>query len=298
VFQDVTSLGGTYQARNLRERVEQEKTRHEEILAQIKLDECLVRAHIVAIGIQLQAAAGTLDRAHALLNPIGGRRKARVDVQHFDDGLARRATNVDLERFTSEYRSFLQAATAAGGGGTAAAGLWGAVQILGHASTGAAMASLHGAAATSAGWAWFGGGSLAAGGGGMALGHIVLPGVGTAIAVGFSAVLSYREAGQLRTALKEIEIANHTNLAVMRGTSEARAKYSEGEQKLTREAASLAAAVLIVDRKLRRFRFLSDVIRRIRFYFFGYYYTATDMEQVVELERAVDGFMAAFSRRR
>jgi hypothetical protein len=125
VFQDVTSLGGTYQARNLRERVEQEKTRHEEILAQIKLDECLVRAHIVAIGIQLQAAAGTLDRAHALLNPIGGWRKARVDVQHFDDGLARRATNVDLERFTSEYRSFLQAATAAGGGGTAAAGLWG-----------------------------------------------------------------------------------------------------------------------------------------------------------------------------
>jgi hypothetical protein len=90
VFQDVTSLGGTYQARNLRERVEQEKTRHEEILAQIKLDECLVRAHIVAIGIQLQAAAETLDRAHALLNPIGGRRKARVDVQHFDDGLARR----------------------------------------------------------------------------------------------------------------------------------------------------------------------------------------------------------------
>jgi hypothetical protein len=132
----------------------------------------------------------------------------------------------------------------------------------------------------------------------MSLGHIVLPGVGTAIAVGFSAVLSYRKAGQLRTALKEIDIANHTNLAVMRGASEARAKYSEGEQKLTREAASLAAAVLIVDRKLRRFQFLSDVIRRIRFYFFGYYYTAADMEHVVELERAVDGFMAAFSRRR
>lgn len=189
VFQDVTSLGGTYQARNLRERVEQEKTRHEEILAQIQLDECLIHAHIVAIGIQLQAAAGTLDSAHALLNPIGGRRKARVDVQHINDGLARRA------------------------------------------------------------------------------------------------------------ALKEIEIANHTNLSVMRGTSEARAKYSEGEQKLTREAASLGA-VLIVDRKLRRFRLLSDVIRRIRFYFFGYYYTAADMEHVVELERAVDGFMAAFSRRR
>ena len=56
--------------------------------------------------------------------------------------------------------------------------------------------------------------------------------------------------------------------------------------------ASLGAAVLIADRKLRRFRLLSDIIRRIRFYFFGYCYTAADMEAVIELEGAEE--FAAF----
>jgi hypothetical protein len=132
----------------------------------------------------------------------------------------------------------------------------------------------------------------------MALGHIVLPGVGTAIAVGVAAVLSYREVNQLQEALKELERANRNNLAVMRGISEARTKYAEGEQKLTKEVASLSAAVRVAHRRLRRFRLLSDLIRRIRFHLLGHYYTAADMEHVVELERAVDGFMAAFSRRR
>jgi len=56
------------------------------------------------------------------------------------------------------------------------------------------MAPLHGAAAANAGWAWLGGGALAAGGGGMALGHLILPGIGTAVAVTASSVLSHREA--------------------------------------------------------------------------------------------------------
>jgi hypothetical protein len=182
------------QARNFRERVEQEKTRHEEILAQIKLDECLVRAHIVAIGIQLQAAAGTLDRAHALLNPIGGRSKARVDVQHFDDGLARRATNVDLELFTSECRSFLQTATAAGGGGTPAAGLWGlsrfspCVHRRGHGVLAWSCCDKRWLGVVwrriSRRWRRWNG-----------FGKHSPAGDGTAIAVAFSAVLFYREAG-------------------------------------------------------------------------------------------------------
>lgn len=44
----------------------------------------------------------------------------------------------------------------------------------GAASTGTAISSLSGAAATNATLAWLGGGSLAAGGGGMAAGSVVL----------------------------------------------------------------------------------------------------------------------------
>ncbi|MCG6134311.1 MAG: hypothetical protein MET45_06560 [Nostoc sp. LLA-1] len=58
--------------------------------------------------------------------------------------------------------------------------------LFGTASTGAAIGGLSGAAAWNATLAWLGGGSLAAGGGGMALGTLVLGGiaVGPALMIG------------------------------------------------------------------------------------------------------------------
>lgn len=63
------------------------------------------------------------------------------------------------------------------GGALAAFGAYGAAQALAVASTGTAIASLSGAAATNATLAFFGGGSLAAGGLGMAGGTAVLGGL-------------------------------------------------------------------------------------------------------------------------
>lgn len=62
-------------------------------------------------------------------------------------------------------------------GALAAFGAYGAAQALACASTGTAIASLSGAAATNATLAFFGGGSLAAGGWGMAGGAMVLGGL-------------------------------------------------------------------------------------------------------------------------
>jgi len=56
-------------------------------------------------------------------------------------------------------------------------GAYGGVGMLASASTGTAISTLSGAAATNATLAWLGGGSLAAGGGGMALGTAVLGGI-------------------------------------------------------------------------------------------------------------------------
>lgn len=63
------------------------------------------------------------------------------------------------------------------GGALTAYGAYSGVMALGTASTGTAIGSLSGAAATNATLAWLGGGSIAAGGGGMALGTAVLTGV-------------------------------------------------------------------------------------------------------------------------
>ncbi len=57
------------------------------------------------------------------------------------------------------------------------------VGLLGTASTGAGISGLTGAAASNASLAWLGGGSLAAGGGGVAVGTVVLAGVAIAPAL-------------------------------------------------------------------------------------------------------------------
>ena len=75
---------------------------------------------------------------------------------------------------------------AAVSGALSAFGAYGAVGALASASTGTAIAGLSGAAATNATLAWLGGGSLAAGGFGVAGGMVALGGIilGPALAVG------------------------------------------------------------------------------------------------------------------
>ena len=80
-----------------------------------------------------------------------------------------------LVNFAGSLASGTIAGTA--GGALVAFGAYGAAQTLAVASTGTAIASLSGAAATNATLAFFGGGSLAAGGLGMAGGTAVLGGL-------------------------------------------------------------------------------------------------------------------------
>ena len=85
---------------------------------------------------------------------------------------------VDLKEMESFASSFAGGTVAgAAGGAFAAFGAYSAATTFATASTGTAIASLSGAAATNATLAFFGGGSLAAGGLGMAGGTAVLGGL-------------------------------------------------------------------------------------------------------------------------
>lgn len=84
-------------------------------------------------------------------------------------------------------------------GGCGAAGAWTIVSFAGTASTGTAIGTLSGAAATNATLAWFGGGALAAGGAGMAGGTIVLGGIFLAPLVYFAARGSHKKAKKIES---------------------------------------------------------------------------------------------------
>lgn len=83
-----------------------------------------------------------------------------------------------------------------------ALGAWALVSTFGTASTGTAIASLSGAAGVNATLAWLGGGSLAAGGGGIAAGSAVLGGLVAIPSLAIAGIFSHVQANKK---IKEIE---------------------------------------------------------------------------------------------
>lgn len=90
-----------------------------------------------------------------------------------------------IERLVINYSETASALGGAGAGSAALAGSWSVVSLVGAASTGTAISTLSGVAATNATLAWFGGGALAAGGAGMAGGTAVLGGIALFPVIGF-----------------------------------------------------------------------------------------------------------------
>lgn len=125
------------------------------------------------------------------------------DDRSLDDANKLPAINLDelkdMVRSTLEIKGVLAGGiTALGTGGLAGLATFGGVGLLGTASTGTAIGALSGVAATNATLAWLGGGSLAAGGYGMAGGMMVLGGIvaGPVLAIGGMMLASKAEAAK------------------------------------------------------------------------------------------------------
>ena len=137
------------------------------------------------------------------INQKIGKQVSPKEMKDFDFDLEFNKSCVEMHKVASNA---LDATFLAAGSATPAA-LCGAVALWGTASTGTALSALSGAAATKATLAALGGGSLAAGGGGVALGTAVLgtAGVGL-VAAPIIASSFYKSGGEKKkTAAVEYE---------------------------------------------------------------------------------------------
>ncbi len=137
-----------------------------------------------------------------------------------------------------------------GGGAALAFGAYNGTMLLATAGTGTAITSLGGVAATNATLAWLGGGTLAAGGGGMALGTMVLGGIvaGPALAIfghimgnkGEEALNNARSnMEQARTIRDEAALAVSKLQAIEQVTSLANSTFSNISSRLRRGVSAL-----------------------------------------------------------
>lgn len=120
--------------------------------------------------------------------------------------------------------------TAVIAGAAATQGVVSLVGLFGTASTGAAISGLSGAAATNATLAWLGGGSLAAGGGGMALGTVVLGGIAVGPALMVGGFMLADKGDDALTKAREYENQTNTEVAKIK---EARNVLQQVKQHIT-----------------------------------------------------------------
>ena len=177
---------GVANANAAKERGKRAEAKHRAAVARVDAARETTNNHAVLLGREKKAVLdGTIAAVSALLQKLE-KRSAVGAVETLDD------VSVTREEFDGFRAKFLELEVAFGAassaavagsaaGGTAVAG----VGLFGAASTGTAISGLSGVAATNATLAWLGGGSLAVGGGGMAVGTAVLGGVvvGPALAV-------------------------------------------------------------------------------------------------------------------
>lgn len=164
--------------------------------------------------LQIDIKIRTVGRFVDFIKRIG-RRSSESDMEFLAglEGVSVQQLK-EYETVAMEAQQFaiggVQALGAAAATGQGAVGLIG---LFGTASTGTAITGLSGAAAWNATLAWLGGGSLAAGGGGMALGTTVLGGImaGPALAIGGFMLASLGE--QALTKAREYEAKANIEIA-------------------------------------------------------------------------------------
>lgn len=163
-----------------------------------------------------------------------------------------------LKGLELDYRLLLDSGLGLGAGLTSGAalafGAYNGTMMLATAGTGTAISTLSGAAATNATLAWLGGGTLAAGGGGVALGTAVLGGIvaGPALAI-FGHVMGSKAETALADASSNLEKARTCSteaklvaerLGAIEGvTALANHAFSKTTTRLRRSVRSLQAVI-------------------------------------------------------
>ncbi|MEH2056021.1 MAG: hypothetical protein V7K97_07640 [Nostoc sp.] len=178
-------VGNMNEAKEIGERAEK---RHSYAVSELKADWEATNKLAEEYGqLQLDVMISTVGRFVDFIERNIG--KAKQSEKEFLEGLE----GISVQQIKEYKAAAVEAEQFFNGGtkaiGAAAAGYGGAMSLatsVGVASTGTLIGGLSGAAAWNATLAWLGGGSLAAGGGGMALGSLVLGGitVGPAVLIG------------------------------------------------------------------------------------------------------------------
>ncbi len=296
----VVTLGGSERLRTANERLLNARAAYARIVENATGLSGRLTGLLRILGSQAEFAFKRLRVAQKILSPLEkrvGKTEMTISAVRQDVALT------DSRNYSLALREFTAVKAAAGAtlvGTTIGVGSWTAVSLLGSASTGIGIGVLHGVAATNATLAWFGGGSLASGGLGMAGGTFVLGGIVLlpGAVIGVSAWWTHSEATKAHHEAEQIEKANEKNREAVRLLENRILKVTQLVPQFKSRVEQLSADVGRIQKVLFPFGWLSRLWREIRLHFVGYYYDHTEMSSVEELAKSVEQFISQFKEQR
>ena len=197
--------------------------------------------HGMELFVRRQRSIDLLEHVEALVNSIAKTPKsfdAEISEVNVEKQKFREVCDFARDELESAKKSAVGAGVGAAGGATIAAvapsaAMWVATTF-GTASTGTAISTLSGAAATQAALAWLGGGTLVTGGGGVAAGEAFLLmtgpiGWGVAGATLLTSVIlfSTKKRNQKKEQMKEIKSVMQNTMKLRRTDAKLRALLSK-----------------------------------------------------------------------
>ncbi len=180
-------------------------------------------------------------------------------------------------------------------GGLAAVGSWSLVSMLGSASTGAAISGLYGTAATNATLAWFGGGALAAGGGGMAAGAMTLGAIVAAPLVAFTVYKTHSKASEVEQKISDIDYERTLTQDNDQRITTSLALCTTQLQQLTHAYERLSYVEDSVRKQLYPHGKWSTLSRKIKRLVGRAHISAVEVQALERLDQEVEIFCAAFN---
>jgi hypothetical protein len=186
------------------------KKRHERAIENLEEEKENTNCIFVELG-EVKAGIFTDQIKHLVdvVNDVIKKNKNKKEAKSILKDYEQQIDELDLPQMEAMVLSGLEIekglASGVASGALMGLGAYGSVGLLGAASTGTAIASLSGVAATNATLAWLGGGSLAAGGLGMAGGTALLGGIVAGPAIAITGLVMASKAEEAITKAKTYE---------------------------------------------------------------------------------------------
>jgi hypothetical protein len=294
LLEAAVTLGGSENLRSALQQMESEESLYDAILREASSLSERLQTDLAHLGSRMRSALRKLRSAQTILAPAGRRR--RTDLSPIEQGrLIAQLTRIEQSSIAiREFTALEGVAQGSVAGGTVGLGSWAAVSLLGTASTGIGIGTLYGAAATNATLAWFGGGSLATGGLGMAGGTLALGGLVLVPMLGIASWWTHSKAMQVRRRIADLRRANERNSDAVSMLRSRILKVAQVLPPFERSVESLNGELKRVNQSLFPFWWLSRIRRFMSSRLGGGYYNDSELALIDSLSGSVDSFIRQF----